>query len=74
MPTFKQAEIAKNLALQALQGSDFLVGVGITSVESGYGLKVNLNAPLPNGVSVPPVIQGVPVTTEIVGALRKRSL
>jgi hypothetical protein len=48
-----------------------VVGVGITRVGDGYGLKVNLS----EGVAVdavPEQMDGVPIKTEVVGEIRKR--
>ena len=48
-----------------------LVGVGITRIGEGYGLKVNLSKSVA-GAKVPAHMDGVPIKTEVVGELRKR--
>lgn len=49
-----------------------VVGVGITRVNSGYGLKVNLREEPAAGVEVPQDVNGVPVRVEVSGPIRKR--
>ena len=67
--TLEQARAAKVVAVKAL--SDLpVVGIGITRVGDGYGLKVNLGA-APEG-EVPATVAGVPVKVEVVGKIRKR--
>jgi hypothetical protein len=48
-----------------------VVGVGITRADHGYAVKVNLQAPPPEGTTLPDVVDGVPVRVEVVGAVRK---
>jgi hypothetical protein len=47
-----------------------VVGVGVTRIDGGYGVKVNLRAPPPEG-QIPESVDGVPVRVEVVGAIRK---
>lgn len=49
-----------------------VVGVGITRMDDGYGLKVNLSEKPDPGVNVPEDINGVPVRVEVIGPIRKR--
>lgn len=49
-----------------------VVGVGITRVNDGYGLKVNLRTEPAAGVQVPEDVNGVPVRVEVTGPIRKR--
>ncbi len=49
-----------------------VVGVEITSVGSGYGLKVNLKALPKPPAKLPTHVDGVPVKVEVVGTIRKR--
>ncbi len=51
-----------------------VVGIGITRVGAGYGLKINLHAAPDGTVTLPADIQGVPVRVEIVGAIRKQKV
>ncbi len=48
-----------------------VVGVGITRVNDGYGLKVNLRENPGPGVQVPQDVNGVPVRVEVTGPIRK---
>ena len=65
-----QARAAKPKALTLFSALAPVVGVGLTRIGKGYGLKVNLEheptAPLPADVD------GVPVQVEIVGRISKR--
>jgi hypothetical protein len=45
-------------------------GVGITRIGAGYGLKVNLSESVRAG-SVPEQVDGVPITTEVVGEIMR---
>lgn len=68
--TLEQARAAKQKALAVFRGVE--AGVGITRVEAGYGLKVNL--PLPPAKALPQTVNGVPVRFEVVGPIRKRKV
>jgi len=47
-----------------------VVGVGITRIGDGYGLKVNLKEK--SKVPLPSEVAGVPVQVEVVGPIQKR--
>ena len=47
-----------------------VVGVGITRVGEGYGLKINLREPATE--ALPTEVAGVPVRVDVVGAIRKQ--
>jgi hypothetical protein len=68
--TLEQARTAKAKAVAMLHALP-LAGVGITRIGAGYGLKVNLSKSVAAG-SVPDDLDGVPITTEVVGEIRKR--
>jgi hypothetical protein len=70
--TLDEARAAKPKALAAFSRDASVVGVGITRVEGGYGLKVNLVEPPSPGVTLPESVDGVPVRVEVVGTIRKR--
>lgn len=70
--TLIEAKAAQAQALEQLRGLPNLAGVGITSTTDGYGLKINLSSAVPEGLSLPSTISGVPVTVEVVGLIRKR--
>jgi hypothetical protein len=70
--TLDHARAAKESAKAMLSALPGLVGVGITKVGEDYALKVNLDAPLPAGVSAPERIGGVAVLVEVVGRITKR--
>ena len=46
-------------------------GVGITRIDGGYGVKVNVEAAPAADAKLPEAIDGVPVRIEVVGKLRK---
>jgi len=68
--TLEQARMAKAKAVALLRALP-LTGVGITRIGAGYGLKVNLSESVASG-SVPDHVDGVPITTEVVGKIHKR--
>ena len=70
--TIDEARAAKARALEIFRRLGALASVGITRVDDGYGLKVNLRKPLRRGVSPPVAVEGVPVRVEVVGAVRPR--
>ena len=49
-----------------------VVGVGITRVGDGQGVKVNLQTPPGPGVTLPESVEGVPVRVDVVGRIRKQ--
>ena len=67
--TLKQARAAKKVATKALADLP-VVGIGITRVGEGYGLKVNLDAAATG--EVPATVDGVPIQVEVVGKVRKQ--
>jgi hypothetical protein len=48
-----------------------VAGVGVTRVDGGYGVKVNLQEQPPPGLTLPEDVDGVPVRVEVVGTIRK---
>jgi hypothetical protein len=65
--TLEEARAAKTRALVVFRELAPVVGVGITTIDDGYGVRVNLReAPAP-GVELPEHIDGVPVQVRIVG-------
>jgi hypothetical protein len=68
--TLEQARAAKAKAA-ALLAALPVVGVGITRIGDGYGLKVNLTESVADN-AVPEHVDGVPIKTEVVGEIRKR--
>lgn len=70
--TIDQARAAKDKAKRQLTKIPGVVGIGLTKIGEDYALKVNLQSELPEGVSVPKRIGGVPVCAEVVGVIRKR--
>jgi len=69
--TLEQARAAKEKAKQLFTSN---VGVGITKVNDGYAVKVNLQEPLVDKENMPTAIDGVPVQFEVVGEIRKQPL
>ena len=68
--TLEEARAAKPKAA-ALLAALPVVGVGITRIGDGYGLKVNLSESVADD-AVPQQVNGVPIKTEVVGEIRKR--
>jgi len=68
--TLDEARAAKEKLRTVLADRPEVAGIGVTRVGDGYAVKVDLSSPC----DVPPEMQGVPVRTEIVGRLRKRTV
>jgi predicted secreted protein len=69
--SLSQARAAKPKALKAFSRLGKVVGVGLVKLDEGYGVKVNLESP-PKAATVPLSVNGVPVTIEVTGPIRKR--
>ena len=70
--SLEQARAAKESAKAALAALPGVVGIGITKLGEDYAVKVNLEAPLPAGVSAPTHVGNVPVHVKVVGRITKR--
>lgn len=70
--TLEDARTAKPKALRVFGRKAAVVGVGITQIDGGYGLKINLREPPQPGANLPETLDGVPVRVEVVGTLQKR--
>ena len=71
--TLEEARAAKKTALGVFTRLAKVAGVGVTRSGKGYGLKVNLQQVLPDDVTLPKEIEGVPVRIEVVGPIKKRA-
>lgn len=70
--SLEAARAAKSLVANAFRGIAEVVGIGLVSVDKGYGVKVNL-AERPQGkAKAPTEIAGVPIQVEVVGTISKR--
>ncbi len=69
--TLEAARAAKPTVQRVFADLADVVGVGITRVGEGYGVKVNLRAPPAPQVTLPAEVAGVPVRVEVVGPIRK---
>lgn len=69
--TLESARAAKPAAHKVFAALADVVGVGVTRVGTGYGVKVNLRVAPAEGVVLPADIKGVPVRVEVVGTIRK---
>jgi hypothetical protein len=67
--TLAQARATKARAVKLLTPLADVVGIGITRVGKGFGLKINLRQPPAAGVKLPKKVDGVPLTIEVVGAI-----
>ena len=70
LSTLDRARAAKERAHEVFSKLADVVGVGITTIGSEYGLKVNVSSP-PSNV-LPSEVDGVPVRVEVVGKISKR--
>jgi hypothetical protein len=70
--TLDQARAAKAAAHALFSKIAPVVGVGITRIGAGYGVKVNLQDEPPRGRNLPDAVDGVPVRVEVIGPIRKR--
>jgi hypothetical protein len=68
--TLDEARAAKTEAATVFGCLAVVVGVGITRVGAGYGLKINLREQAKG--ALPTQVAGVPVQVEVVGAIRKQ--
>lgn len=67
-----QARAAKARALKIFSRFGDVVGIGLVRLGEGYGVKVNLQSQ-PRKDPMPRSVDGVPVTVEVIGPIRKRS-
>jgi len=72
LSTLDHARAAKERAHKVFSKLADVVGVGITTIGSEYGLKVNISSPPPPSNVLPQEVDGVPVRVEVVGKIRKR--
>jgi hypothetical protein len=70
--TVDEARAAKKRAMDVFKRLAPVVGIGITKIDGGYGVKVNLRDKPKTKGALPATIDGVPVRVEVVGAIRKR--
>jgi hypothetical protein len=69
--TLEQARAAKAHAEAVFTPLARVAGIGITRIDGGYDVKVNLREPPAPDVTLPQAVDGVPVRIEVVGAIRK---
>ena len=69
--TMHQARAAKLKAARQVSALAPVVGVGITRVGAGYGIKVNLKEE--TSAALPRSVDGVPLRFELTGRIRKRA-
>jgi hypothetical protein len=70
--TLDQARAAKPAALKVFSAIGQVVGVGITRIGDGYGVKVNLQEQPKPGAKLPEKVDGVAISVDVVGAIRKQ--
>ncbi len=70
--TLDDARAAKAKVHAAFGDDPSVVGVGITRIGAGYGVKLNLEAPPAPDANLPKDVDGVPIRVEVVGTIRKR--
>lgn len=69
--TLEEARVAKARVKELLPKLVPVAGIGITKLESGYGVKVNLQTEPLLGITLPSDVDGVPVRFEVTGFIRK---
>jgi hypothetical protein len=69
-----RARAAKARAHAVFSKLGEVVGVGITTIGSKYGLKINLASPPPASTELPSEVDGIPVRVEVVGRISKQGL
>jgi hypothetical protein len=67
-----EARAAKERAKSIFAGQASVVGIGLTRIGDGYGVKVNLDVPPAPDANLPETIDGVPVRVEVIGPIRPR--
>jgi hypothetical protein len=70
--TLDEARTAKAKVLTAFGDDPSVVGVGITRIGEGYGVKLNLESPPAPDANLPHDVDGVPIRIDVVGTIRKR--
>ena len=68
----EEARAEKARALEIFGEFGEVVGVGITRIDDGYGIKVNFKDEPAANARLLRDVNGVPVKIEIVGPIRKR--
>ena len=68
--SLSQARAAKTKLQALLRKHPTVNGIGITRLEQGYGVKLNLSAPSED--RIPDEVDGVPIRVETVGRIVKR--
>ena len=71
-PSLEKVTAAQRKLVRRLSKVREVNGVGITRVEEGFCLKVNLSVRPGPSVEFPHEIDGIPVRTEVVGPIRAR--
>jgi hypothetical protein len=69
----EKALLAQQIVLDYLREIGVQAAAGLTDVDGSWAVKVNLDAPLTHGQTIPCEVEGVPVQLDIVGATRALS-
>jgi hypothetical protein len=67
-----RARAAKQVAKRLFAQDANVVGIGITRVGKGFGLKVNLTSATGAPPTLPAELEDVPLVVEVVGPLQRR--
>jgi hypothetical protein len=67
--TLEQARAAKARVFEVFRQFADVVGVGVTRIDGGYAVKVNLRSTPEPGILLPDMVDDVPVRVEIVGSI-----
>jgi hypothetical protein len=69
--TLEQARTAKDAAKKLMGRWTSVVGIGITRIDGGYGVKVNLSECPSGDLTLPHDVEGVPLLFEVTGPAHK---
>lgn len=67
--TLERARAAKRHVVELLADLPELEGVGVTFLDDGFAVKVNLRR-MPLSCDIPAEVDGVPILVEVVGPMR----
>lgn len=70
--SLERARAAKQVAKRLFAQDANVVGIGITRVGKGFGLKVNLTSATASPPALPAELEDVPLVVEVVGPLQRR--
>jgi hypothetical protein len=68
--TLEKARQVKSEVSELLKNRSEVMGIGIApDYPNGYSVKINLSTPLPREFNVPTCLQGVKISTQVIGKI-----